>query len=306
MNFKNILIVYKKSTYQIQALDHKEPHFLQLLEQGNEAVSRVKISHQEHYRVVEQIEQELSKRKLHYQSVVRGKLPGQISPGDADLVISVGGDGTFLEVSHHVASTPVLGVNSASSSSFGHFCLCNENNLTDTLEQIISGGLQPEKLLRLEVSVNGLPLPELILNEVLICHPNPAGTSRYYIEINGVREEHRSSGIWIGPPAGSTGALRAAGGSILPIASLARKYQYVVREPWSRPGQNWTLLKGLINEDTSINILSAMRLGCLYIDGPHIRQRLNLGDKIVVRRSNKDLAALVNPLINEVFSGGNN
>jgi NAD+ kinase len=301
VKLKNILIIYKKSTYQIQALDHKEPHFLQLLEAGNEAVSRVKLSHQEHYRVVEQIEEDLRKRKLRYQSILRGKLPGQISPDDADLVISVGGDGTFLEVSHHVSSVPVLGVNSATSSSFGHFCLCNENNLVDTLDQIISGEIPAQSLLRLEVSVNGLTLPELVLNEVLICHPNPAGTSRYFIEIDGVREEHRSSGIWIGPPSGSTGALRAAGGKILPIASPAREYQYVVREPWARPEQNWSLLKGLVKENIAVNILSAMRLGCLYIDGPHIRRRFNLGDEITVRGSSKNLNAFVKPDMNKIF-----
>jgi NAD+ kinase len=305
VNLKNILIVYKKSTYQIQALDHKDPHFLQLLKAGNEAISRVKISHQEHYRMVEQIEQELRNKNLNYKSVVRGSIPGPIRPEDADLVISVGGDGTFLEVSHHVLSTPVLGVNSARSSSFGHLCLCNEDNLAQTLESILSGQLKPQKLLRLEVSINGIPLPELVLNEVLICHPNPAGTSRYFIEIDGTKEEHRSSGIWIGPPSGSTGVLRAAGGQILPIVSTERKFQYVVREPWARPKQKWSLLKGLVGEDASITLLSAMRLGRLYIDGPHIRRRFNLGDEITVRASKMDLAAFVNPAVNEVFSGGN-
>jgi NAD+ kinase len=306
VNLKNILIVYKKSTYQIQALDHKEPHFLQLLEAGNEAVSRVKVSHQEHYRMVEQIEQELSKLNLNYQSVVRGALPNHIRPEEADLVISVGGDGTFLDVSHHVLSTPVLGVNSATSSSFGHYCLCNENNLAPTLSAIISGQLEPKRLLRLEVSINGLVLPELILNEVLLCHPNPAGTSRYFIEIGDIKEEHRSSGLWIGPPSGSTGALRAAGAEVLPIVSPSRKYQYVVREPWSRPGQKWSLLKGQVDENIEIHVLSGMRLGCLYIDGPHIRRRFNLGDEIAVRVSKNDLMAFVNPKINDVFSEENN
>lgn len=303
VNFKNILVVYKKSTYQIQAVDHKEPHFLQLLEEENEAVARVKTSHREHYRMVEQIGSELSKRKIRYRSVLRGKLPGRISRDDADLVISAGGDGTFLDVSHHVRSVPVLGINSALSSSFGHFCLSNEKNLASTLDRIIEGDLKPYKILRLEVSINGVVLPELVLNEVLVCHPNPAGTSRYFIEIDKIREEQRSSGIWIGPPAGSTGALRAAGGQVLPIASQQREYQYVVREPWPRPGHKWQLVKGLVGEHTSIDILSGMRLGSLYIDGPHIAHRFNLGDKIVVKGSRYDLNAFVDPDISSIFAG---
>lgn len=260
------------------------------------SVTRVKVAHEEHYSALEAVKTELSNRGINFEALARVDVTGPIT--DCDLVISVGGDGTFLDASHFVQDVPLLGVNSSRSSSFGHFCLANEGNLAQVLDEI-EGGREPCKLLRLELELNGDVLPELVLNEVLICHSNPAGTSRYFIEINGKREEQRSSGIWVGPPAGSTGAIRAAGGVILPI--IDQQYQYIVREPCPRPNEHWSLLKGLEQRDVTMTVTSQMRTGALYIDGPHADYGFALGDVVVIRPSKTDLIAFVNPQVNDIF-----
>ena len=297
MKLRKVLIVYKKSTYQIQAVEHREARFLKLIEEGHATVTRVKTAHDEHYETLELLQTELFRRNIEFRSVARVDLNATVE--DVDLVISLGGDGTFLDASHFVERVPLLGINSSRSSSFGHFCLANEGNLSSVLDEIESGAQTPCRLLRLELSLNGSPLPELVLNEVLVCHSNPAGTSRYFMELRGIKEEHRSSGVWVGPPAGSTGALKAAGGLVLPIT--ARQYQYLVREPGPRPGDRWQNLKAILDASDEMRIVSQMRTGALYIDGQHIDYGFALGDELTIRASQNDLIAYVSPAINDIF-----
>ncbi len=244
------------------------------------------------------LEQELQKRGVEFKSIARAELNDHVS--DVDLMIAVGGDGTFLDASHSLDSVPLLGVNSSSSSSFGHFCLASEKTFSKVLDDIQSGSLTTQALLRLELSINGSVLPELVLNEVLVTHSNPAATSRYFIDLRGIHEEQRSSGIWIGTPAGSTGSLRSAGGTVLPITDA--RWQFVVREPCLRPHEKWRLLQGILGRDEEIRLTSRMRTGVVHIDGQHIDYQFGLGDELCIRASDKDLKAYVSPDINDIFT----
>lgn len=297
MQFKNVLVLHKKSIYQIQAEEYKDERFLQLLKDGHESVRKVKIAHEEHSSCLETVKRELEKREIKFTSLARIELHTPVS--EIDLMISVGGDGTFLDASHSVEDIPILGVNSSRSSSFGHFCLGSEDNFASLLDQIGSDELKPQKILRLELELNGKVLKERPLNEILIAHSHPAATSRYLLDIDGVKEEQRSSGIWIGTPAGSTGSLRSAGGAVQPIT--ASQFQYVVREPCLRPGEADKLLSGFVRRDQTIEVVSQMRTGFIYVDGQHIDYPLALGDKVVVRASKKDLKAFVDPDVNDMF-----
>lgn len=301
MKLSRVLIVYKKSTYQIQGVEHKEPRFLELIEQGHASVTRVVRAHDEHYNTLEKIKAELTSRKIDYYMAARADLNKKIV-SDVDLIISVGGDGTFLDASHHTLTVPILGVNSATSSSFGHFCIANEKNFTQTLDDIEAGKLTAKPILRLELVLNGQPISQQVLNEALICHSNPAGTSRYFIELAKNKEEQRSSGILVGPPAGSTGFLKAAGGVVLPITD--RSFQYVVREPCPRPNENWHLTKGIVTNLTEeIKIVSETRTAAIFIDGAHIVYRFPLGEELIIRASKNDLMAFINPNLNQIFQG---
>lgn len=297
MKLSKVLVLFKKSTFQLQALEHREPHFLRLLEQGHTSVSKVQKAHDEHLETLQAVTGELTARNIQFEQMARADLKWEVD--DVDLVISVGGDGTFLDASHSVRKIPLLGVNSARSSSFGHFCIAHEGNIKETLDRVESGDLRPERLLRLELSINGQHIPELVLNEVLVAHSCPAGTSRYVLEIGSEKEEQRSSGILIGTPAGSTGTLKSAGGEILGITE--HRYQYIVREPWTRPGQTFKLMRGILHREQSMTVLSMMRTGALYIDGQHIDYSLSHGDELKVDAACDDLLCFVDPHVNDVF-----
>src|SRR6185436_3893799 len=113
-------------------------------------------------------------------------------------------------------------------------------------ERALEGKLRPSLLSRMRVSLNGKTLHARVLNEALFCHASPAATSRYILGLNRKgkatgKEDQRSSGIWIGPAAGSTAAQRSSGGKILPLTS--KHIQYVVREPYTPAGGHFRYAK---------------------------------------------------------------
>lgn len=297
MKLSKVLVVFKKSTFQLQAVEHREPHFMRLLEEGHSAVEKVQKAHSEHVATLDVLISELNKRNIQFEQMVRADLQWQVE--DADLVISVGGDGTFLDASHSVRKIPLLGINSALSSSFGHFCIGHHGNIAEILDKIQSDELPTQRLVRLELSINGQVIPELVLNEALIAHSNPAGTSRYFLEVGSVTEEQRSSGILVGTPSGSTGTLKSAGGEILSI--IAPQFEYVVREPWTRPGQQFQLTRGVLPRTERMRIESRMRTGAVYIDGQHIDYSFVLGDELTIGAAADDLICFVDPTVNDVF-----
>lgn len=298
MKPKQVLIVYKKSTYQLQAIEYKDPRFLKLLADGHPSISKVVGAHQQHEATLQAIEDELKSQEIAFDTCHRADLAEKA--GKCDLLITVGGDGTFLDASHFLRKVPILGVNSAPGTSFGHFSLANKDNFSQVFRAIVSGQTPPQNLLRLELTLGHKILPELVLNEVLLAHSNPAGTSRYTIKIDGKEEEQRSSGLWIGPPAGSTGALKSAGAKVLEITSS--EYQFVVREAWTKPGQEYIFCKGSLSRGQNMTIISQMRTGALYIDGQHIEYPFPLGEELTVKAAEDDLIAFVNPRVNDIFA----
>lgn len=297
MRLSKVLLFHKRSTYQLQAVEFQDERFIQLLEEEHQAVKRVEKAHIEHLNTLERLNTELKARNIIVETKARSTLDNNIK--DIDLLISVGGDGTFLDASHYLQKIPILGVNSATSSSIGHFCLATEKDIGQVLDKIKQDKLSPIEIMRLEASLNGNILPHCALNEILVAHKSPAGTSRYIINLNGHTEEQLSSGVWIGSPAGSTGALQAAGGAVMPIT--AREFQYVVREPYFHHGRPNKLIKGQLHDLSEVKIISQMRTGAIFIDGQHLEYPFRIGDELIIKASPNFLNAFVDPKVNDRF-----
>ena len=297
MRLSKVILFHKRSTYQLRAVEYHDPRFVELLEQEHAAVRLVKKSHSEHTATLDKLNQELKERKISFKTQARSSLTDKIE--DIDLLIAVGGDGTFLDASHYLDKVPILGVNSALSTSFGHFCLANEHNFGSILDQIEAQVLAPVNLMRLAIFVNGKALPFFALNEVLIAHKSPAATSRYIISANNLEENQLSSGVWIATASGSTGSIRAAGGQVLPIT--AQQFQFYVRELCIRPTEKKQLLKCVLEADQEIRFISQIRQGTIFIDGQHIEYPITVGDEILIKPSENNLSAFVDPDINKRF-----
>src|SRR5205807_7719678 len=131
----------------------------------------------------------------------------------------------------------------------------------------LAGKLPSAVLTRMRVTKNGRTVAKRVLNDALFCHRSPAATSRYIVELGKVVEEHKSSGFWIGPAAGSTAAQRSAGGRVLPLPSP--HLQLVVREPYTPEGEKLRLVRSLVAQGKELFVRSKIRDGRLFIDGPH-------------------------------------
>jgi NAD+ kinase len=151
----------------------------------------------------------------------------------------------------------------------------------------------------MRVDLNGEPLLDRVLNEALFCQASPAATSRYFLRILDAKgatlaeEEHKSSGLWVGPAAGSTAAQSSAGGRILPLTST--RLQFVVREPYRPHGGSPDaprLTMGLIDEGQTLRIRSRMRQARLFLDGEHLVHDVGIGDVVTLRRSVEPLTVL--------------
>lgn len=205
---------------------------------------------------------------------------------DTALVVSVGGDGTVLMASHFIEKAPIIGIKSFGQHSVGHFCAATTETMEKYLQKIFDGEIRPKKLTRLEAEINNHVVRELALNEFLFAHSSPAATSRYKLTIGNKNETQKSSGIWIGTPAGSTAVISSAGGKKLPLGS--DKIEYLVREPYQMD-KHYELTKGILQGDGSIKVVSLSQNGTIYIDGPHIQYPAPEGTKITIKNSKKPL-----------------
>jgi len=199
----------------------------------------------------------------------------------ADLIVSVGGDGTFLAAAHAAGNIPLLGVNFRPHTSVGFFCAATPHTFHRILERIIGEALQPVMLPMLELKIGSEKIPTRALNDVLFSSPSPAEMSRYTIHVEGKQEAQRSSGVWIAAGPGSTAAMTSAGGKKRPIADA--QLQYLVREPCPMPGQSYRLTRGIVTEGKSISITSDMSNAVIYLDGPDLAYPVERNTRIQVR-----------------------
>lgn len=269
MSRKTILVVYKKSAYQ-------------------SGLKNLRRSHDVHYRTLARVKAALKRRGLDLKGLARGRV---FDGRKFNLVISVGGDGTFLDAARHLDSTPILGVNSAPGHSVGRFCFAYPSSFERMLDPFLERRSKLKKIERMEVRVNGKLWKYPVLNEILVSHAVPAAMSRYTLKCGRRNESQRSSGLWISTAAGSTGAFKSSGGKVAPLFS--KRFQYMPRELFEGHGAKHRLKGGLLPLNLkAVEVRSQMRGGRLYLDGAHQWLRFDYGDRLVIARSKYPLKVL--------------
>ncbi len=268
----------------------------QLAQRGDATAKRLYGADASHKRTCETVLRALQKHRIAPLVVSLNKPIQKVKTAlaQADLVITVGGDGTALGASHFVTDGLLLGVNSAPGDSVGHFCSVQRLNFAARLNDVIRDAWLPTELTRLAVSLDDQLLPELALNDVLIAHDCPAATTRYLIQLDGYEEEHRSSGIWISTAAGSTAGIHSAGGRKMSLHSS--RMQYLVRELYREVHggleRSYRLQRGMIESDQTLTIASKMQEGWLYIDGARTAYRFPFGTRAKIRVAERKLRLL--------------
>lgn len=270
-----VVVVYKKSQLRL-ALEKRNNRIKRLLKRGDPSVLPMQAAHDAHEATLAEVQRALKAAKVSTKTVYRASLRRAMTEGR--LVVCVGGDGTLLDASHKVRESHVLGVNSDTAHSVGFLCAAHRGTFAAQLDEILSGKWLPTPVGRIHGAIDGDPLPFPVLNDVLVSHKNPAATSRYLIEHNGITEDHKSSGIWMSTAAGSTAAMASAGGDVVDIDDA--RCQLRVREPFVADGPLLKLAQLTLAPSDDVVIASKMREGRVYLDGPHEIFELPMGARL--------------------------
>lgn len=207
-----------------------------------------------------------------------------------DLIISIGGDGTFLSSCHIAGNIPILGINTMPYHSVGFFCFADMDNYEDVLLNIRDDKITPKVLPTIETRIDSKVLPYNAVNDVLFARATPAEVTRYELKIGNRSEMQKSSGIWISTGAGSTGGILSAGGTKLSVTS--KRLQYRVREPFAHRTSKYRMLHGILKTNESIEI-SPTRDAAIYIDGPDTVFSVKEGQILKLRISDKTISVFM-------------
>lgn len=279
MSQLNALVIHRMTSYR-QMMEGETRATVEMLQQQSDPIiHRMLMANESHEHAMNKIHRELERCGIH--ATWRHDFSGLI-PDTFDLVITVGGDGTVLHASHAICKVPVLSINSSPETSTGYFSSGDADEFPQILSQLLNNDLKLMRLFRMEVTVNGEVVNNRVLNDVLFCNDCPAMTTRYYLTLNDKGEPQISSGVWISTAAGSTAAVKAAGG--VPMDAGLNALQYVVREPCPVGGRNQenlpNLIRGIVSSNDSFSIRSKSLSATLFIDGPHVAVPVKYGDII--------------------------
>lgn len=209
---------------------------------------------------------------------------------NADMVITLGGDGTLLKTARRVSRKKVLilGVNFGN---LGFLTECHPERISECLDKIFDGQFYIDRrsLLRVTVYRQGKKQETfLALNDAVINQGAFARLIKMDLEVNGRKlVKFKADGMIISTPTGSTAHSLSAGGPIVhpglegliitPICPSSLSMRSIII-PDSR--QLTVTVETQRREDTAI-------IG-LTIDGQDLTM-LHFGDQIKIRRSRRNV-----------------
>lgn len=238
--------------------------------------SQVQKAHHDTVVAAETVEHELRSRNLEVRVRYRVKREDIVW---ADLLVAVGGDGTFLHASHHLEegdTTPIIAVNSSPASSYGYFCAATQETFPAWLSGISEGLIGTSSLFRMRVFKNHVLQPIRVLNDCLFAAEIAACTTRYQIAYRDHAQLQKSSGVWIATAAGSTAGIRSAGGVIEPLHHS--RLQFWVRELFPENLVGEPIRHGFIERADDFRIVSRIANAKLFFDGPRLATDVAYGD----------------------------
>ncbi len=232
--------------------------------------------------------QDISYRMMHRDQLGRKKIT------DTDLVIVLGGDGTFLRTSHHVVDdTPMLGINTRPKKKEGFYMQDLSKTFEKRLYSFLCCGVgKLWKLNRLEAWINKRKLPVRALNEFYIGTEAAYHLARYYLCIDKKQEFQRSSGVLVSTATGSHAWVKSAGGKVLPPCST--KFQVLVREPYSyRLVKNTFMRSIVLNASSTVQIKPSRQPLIIIADSRPQAYKISTSDVVSVKTSDKQLHRLM-------------
>ncbi len=144
----------------------------------------------------------------------------EFAPFDSvDVIVSIGGDGTFLSViyDYRNLNKPFVGINKGS---IGFLTEVSSDNIADSFGRILSGNYSLIKRMQLKAELydkNGnLKCEDICLNDVSVLRGDKPHITRLTLYVDDERvEKFYGDGIVVATPTGSTAYTLAAGGPLV-------------------------------------------------------------------------------------------
>jgi NAD+ kinase len=207
------------------------------------------------------------------------KLPGGIpfSKMDADLIVTVGGDGTVLKTCMSIPKpeTPILAVNMGRR---GYLTEVDPENAMHAIESYIKGTCKIEERAKLSVAVEGeSPLDGL--NEVVMASGTPSKMLHFMVSIDKSQLlEFRGDGLIISTPTGSTAYSLSANGPIMDNSVEAFVVTFIC------PLEHLTPLVVSMNNKIKVEFVAPKLRGTLVVDG-RVQRELQPQTSVTISRS---------------------
>ena len=136
---------------------------------------------------------------------------------DADMVLSMGGDGTFLKAASYVGNKniPILGINTGR---LGFLADVSPEEMEETFEDIYKGNYKIEDRSVLQVTSEAQPLKGYAcgLNEIAVLKRDSSSMIAIHTSINGAYlTTYQADGLVIATPTGSTAYSLSVGGPVI-------------------------------------------------------------------------------------------
>ncbi len=280
MSFQNIYCIIKLSE-----LDYYQQHG-----EGSERLQRlsekkrreIEESHDNQLVFVEKLNRLNKELKMGIVMVPESKLD-DIEPTREDLVLTAGGDGTFLSTAQRFPQATLLGMNSdfepqAGAGSHGALTKINRTNLASRMKAIQAGHYGIELWNRLQVSINGELIDRYAVNDIYFGQRISYKTCNIIVEQSGESEEFNCSGLLCCTGMGSHAWHYNAGGS--PFSNDLDAFGFRVLFPNMKHPLKFT--SGIVSQRNQVTVTPERDHYVLSFDSQGDVIETEMGDKIII------------------------
>lgn len=184
---------------------------------GKATQDQIQLSHDNQVQFIETFENLALELGLQIR-FAREREMDQIHPGSNDLVISCGGDGTFLTCAQKYQTSILLGMNSdykpkAGPGSFGALTSTNRTTLKKNLLRLLEGDYFIDHWNRLQVTINGKAIDRYAVNDIYFGQKIAYQTCDITVIQSEIEQDFNCSGLLCCTGMGSHAWYYNAGGS---------------------------------------------------------------------------------------------
>ena len=213
---------------------------------------------------------------------------------EADMVLSMGGDGTFLKAASYVGDKciPILGINTGR---LGFLADVSPEEMEETFQDIYKGNYKIEGRSVLQLTSEGKPLKGYAfgLNEIAVLKQDSSSMISIHTSINGAYlTTYQADGLVIATPTGSTAYSLSVGGPVIVPHSKT-----IAITPVAPHSLNVRPI--VINDDWEITLDVESRSHNFLIAIDRRSETCREGTRLTIRKANYQIKVVKRP--NHVF-----